>query len=129
MITEASLYSKFLGGFSKTVERPVLQNKLLKTLCALGKEYSVSLEVFFNSITTEWRNILHLTSENTDVINVIVGDGIPAIFLSPSGELILSALVNQNIRYYHGQPQLHKWIKIEIEQRYTDGKVGPPIVA
>ena len=99
------------------------KNTLITELPYIGKEYSVSFEVFINKMPTEpYRNVIHLTTgENV----AAMGSRIPAVWVTDKKEFHITSSVNDNLNLWKNFPGLeeNKWYKIEINQKLVDAKV------
>ena len=97
---------------------------MLTELPYIGKEYSVSFEVFINKMPTAetYVSVLHLTiSGNIDVM----GSRNPGVWVMNSKQLTIASSISGNKNLHKNIPGLekNKWYKIEITQKLVDGKV------
>ena len=106
----------------------IAKNNQITELAYIGKEYSVSFEVFINKYGTGtpiWTSILHLsTGGNNDVL----GNRNPAIHFKNDEnppQFHIVAAVNGEKNFWGNFPSAEekKWQKIEISQTLVDGKV------
>ena len=94
------------------------RNNLLYTLPTVGKQFSVSFEVYINNFGPNWQNILRLTATGSNCCGV--GDRVPAVWIHE----------NRYIHICHGTKCANvadgigrgEWISVEISQRYSNGK-------
>ena len=103
------------------------KNKQLEELPFIGKEFSISFELFLDSYPAAdvpWANVLHLTlGEN----NATMGDRIPGLWVTRGKELSVTSAISGNLNNYENYAvESGKWIKIEINQKLVGGKVGVP---
>ena len=97
-------------------EIPLLQNTHVATLKSLGKEYTVSFEVYPTSINSGWTNVIHLT---TGEDRMRYGDRNPAVFVNPNTNTfhIASAINSEtNKVFYTNLIPLKQWSSIKISQ-------------
>ena len=101
------------------------KNTQLTELAYIGKEYSVSFELFINKFGTDtYQSVLHLsTGGNLDEM----GNRNPAVFVYNTSpvQLHITSAVSGNKNMAKNFPGLveNKWQKIEISQKLVDGKV------
>merc|ERR1719430_1462362 len=99
------------------------KNKKLDELPYIGKEFSVSFELFLDSYPAAdvpFASVLHLTlGENM----AKMGDRIPAVWIMPSKEIHVVSAVSGKISGKEKYPvESGKWVKMEINQKLVDGK-------
>merc|ERR1719430_1167536 len=107
----------------KNNEIKLEKNKKLDELPYIGKEFSISFELFLDTYPAAevpWANILHLTiggnSEN-------MGDRIPGLWITPGKELhVASAISGNSNNFDNFVIETGKWMKLEINQKVVDGK-------
>jgi len=106
----------------KVEEFLLKKNNLLETLPSIGKEFSISFDVFINKFGPSWQNILHLTSTGRDCCNW--GDRVPAVWISSKKQFyICSALNGGGDSCYHGTvANAGEWISVEISQTFSNYK-------
>jgi len=99
----------------------IQQNRLLRILPAIGRQYEVKLDVMANKFTNSWQNILHLTTgENVGG----EGDRIPAIFFhrdlgnKTHRAMMISSAVSENHNHYFVTTPLRvkRWHSVRISQ-------------
>ena len=99
------------------------KNKQITELPYIGKEYSVSFEVFINKMPTQpYQGVLHFTTgENY----AAMGSRNPAVWVTASKEFHIASAVSGNKNLVKNFPGLeeNKWYKIEINQKLVDAKV------
>ena len=99
------------------------KNTQLTELAYIGKEYSVSFELFINKFGTDtYQSVLHLsTGGNLDEM----GNRNPAVFVYNTSpvQLHITSAVSGNKNMAKNFPGLveNKWQKIEISQKLVDG--------
>merc|ERR1719209_1380019 len=99
------------------------KNKKLDELPYIGKEFSISLELFLDSYPgaeVPFANILHITlgADNTNM-----GDRIPALWIKPDKEIHEGAAISGKVNSVGNHAiESGKWNKIEINQKLVDGK-------
>merc|ERR1719209_830332 len=99
------------------------KNKKLDELPFIGKEFSISFELFLDSYPAAevpFANILHITlgADNTNM-----GDRIPALWIKPDKEIHEGAAISGNKNSVGNHAiESGKWNKIEINQKLVDGK-------
>jgi len=98
------------------------KNNLLKTLPTIGKQFTVSFDVYINKFGTGWQSILHLTSTGNNCCNW--GDRVPAVWISHEKKFhILAALNGQGNAGYHGTvAKTGEWISVKISQTLINSK-------
>ena len=88
---------------------------MLTELPYIGKEYSVSFEVFINKMPTQpYQSVIHFTTGDNNSRN-------PAVWVTANKEFCFSG----NNKLWKKLPGLeeNKWYKIEINQKLVVGKV------
>ena len=109
--------------FMKTWPIALTKNKLIEELPYIGKEYSVSFEVFINKMPTAetYVSVLHLTiGGNMDVM----GSRNPGVWVKNTKELFVGSAISGNLNAYKMFPvEENKWHKVDINQKLVDGKV------
>ena len=90
------------------------RNTQITELPYIGKEYSVSFEVFINKMPTEdYRSVIHFTTGDDNSRN-------PALWINKAKEFCFVS----NPSLWKTLPAMeNKWYKIQINQRLVDGKV------
>jgi len=108
--------------FHKGKELVLKKNNLLKTLPTIGKEFTVSFDVYINKFGPSWQNIIHLTSTGRDCCNW--GDRVPAAWISSKKQFyICSAINGGGDTCYHGTvANAREWISVHISQTLNNGK-------
>ena len=99
------------------------KNKQIIELPYLGKEYSVSFELFMNKMpTANYQSVIQLTT-GKDCCGM--GDRSPGVWVMNSKELLVTAAISGNGNTHKMFPGMeeNKWYKIEINQRKGNGKV------
>merc|ERR1719209_2406814 len=99
------------------------KNKKLDELPYIGKEFSISFELFLDSYPAAdvpFANILHITlgADNTKM-----GDRIPALWIKPDKEIHEGAAISGKVNSVGNHAiESGKWNKIEFNQKLVDGK-------
>ena len=100
------------------------KNKKLDDLPYIGKEFSVSFELFLDSYPAAdvpYVNVLHLTREDD---GQKLGNRIPGLWIKPTKELHESFSINGDWNSVANHAvESGKWNKVEINQKLVDGKV------
>ena len=97
------------------------RNNLLYTLPTLGKQFSVSFEVYINKFKPNWQNILHLTATGSNCCGV--GDRVPVVWIHENRNIYICHTLNEvgnkcaNVAVGSGE-----WISVQISQRYINSK-------
>ena len=105
-------------------EVPIVKEKLYEEFQVpfVGKEFSISFELFINKLTTvEWESVIHLTTDG----NIgKMGDRIPGIWVKDGKTLHIAFPINGvgNTNKNVGALEENKWIKLEISQKPTADK-------
>jgi len=106
-------------------EVPIVKEQLYEEFQVpfLGKEFSISFELFINKLTTTvpWESVIHLTTDG----NVgKMGDRIPGIWVKDGKTLHIAFAINGvgNTVKNVGALEENKWIKVEISQKPTADK-------
>ena len=88
----------------------------------LGKEFSISFELFINNLTTvPWESVIHLTTDG----NIgKMGDRIPGVWVNKDKQFHVVFAINgeDNRHKAVGTAEENKWIKVEISQKPTADK-------
>ena len=109
--------------FGETWPLALTKNKQITELPYIGKEYSVSFEVFINKMPTQpYQNVIHFT---TGEDYAAMGSRNPAVWVTASKEFHIASSVSGNLNLWTNFPGLeeNKWYKIEINQKLVDAKV------
>ena len=118
--------TKMLNG---TILISIKRNNLIEELPYIGKEFTVSFDLFISSFENAFTNeakrfqsVFRLTLGRNDYE---MGDRIPAIFLSPDKKLVVTSAISGNKNAFSMISGLEekKWSKVEVTQRLKDGKV------
>merc|ERR1711970_1234094 len=99
------------------------KNKKLDELPFIGKEFSISFELFldnFPAADVPYVSVLHFTV-GADSGNM--GDRIPAVWVKPSKEIHITSAISGNVNSFENYAiETGKWNKIEINQKLVDEK-------
>ena len=99
------------------------KNKKITELPYIGKEYSISFELFINKFGNDlYQSVIHLTTgENY----ADMGSRNPVVWVRKSKQLSVSSSISGMKSLNKRIPGLKekKWQKIEITQKPVDGKV------
>ena len=109
--------------FERTWQMSVAKNTELTVLPYIGKEYSVSFELFINKFgRNAYESVIHLT---TGANFAGMGSRNPAVWVMNSKHLTIASSISGNKNLHKNIPGLekNKWYKIEITQKLVDGKV------
>ncbi|XP_065656134.1 uncharacterized protein LOC136081827 isoform X2 [Hydra vulgaris] len=111
--------SKAVNIFVKDEELVLQNGNLLTTLPLLEKAYSVSFQFKPTSISTKYRNIIHLSFDG-DISEY--GDRTPGVWME-NGMLNIASAVNKNPNYYYNTDPipLHEWSNLKISQTELNG--------
>jgi len=113
-----------LNGF-ELKEELVLQNStLLTTLPFIGKQYTVSFEVFINKLPSTFENIIRFTI--WDYNTGTNGGQTPGVWISYDKKFFIVSSVNGDGSHrYEGTSVLstNNWIHVEISQKLISDKV------
>ena len=112
------------GDWSRHIGPIVVEkNKQMAELPSLGKEYTVSFEMFINRFPTSWASILHIgLGGNREKY----GDRNPGFWVSHDGVLYVGSSISGNKNLYTTNTVKEKrWIRVEASQTVRDGKVLP----
>ena len=92
---------------------------MLATLPKWGPEFHISLDVFFNSITSsQFSNVIQFTDSGYDEWPTPVGYRIPIISTKDDGKLIVGTQIDDKGHVgFYGTISTETWYKIEIEQK------------
>ena len=104
-------------------EIKIEQSNLIDTLPYIGRQFSISFELFVEKYpTTPYASILHLTVGGD---NAELGDIIPGVWIKVDKKLVISSAISGNANNHkdHDGLKLNEWNKVEISQRLRDGKV------
>ena len=113
---------------SSPAERQIVQNSLLGTIPALGKEWIVTLDFFpLNYDYRDWTTVLRLTTGGD---YEKYGDRTPIVQIHPNFGMIFASAVNSQNNYYQifkdfktHLPVIGHWTTLEISQiKGRDGK-------
>merc|ERR1712098_631069 len=109
-----------LTGFMSGPEFQAEKGKLLKELPFLGKEFSVSFELFIANIpTAPYVSVLHVTKE----ADKGMGMRVPGIWIMPNSEMHLAHGFNGNANNFKNHAvTANSWMKVEITQKLVDEK-------
>jgi len=114
-----------LGGLyrANTNEIKIEKNKKVDELPYIGKEFSVSFELFLDSdpaADVPWATVLHLTIGGNIAA---MGDRIPAVWVTSAKELHVASAISGSSNSHENYPvEIGKWIKVEINQKLVNGK-------
>jgi len=118
---ESASYA-FHGAKEVTIEK----GKLLREfyLPYLGKEFSISFELFINEVTGyPWQSVLHLTTGNTGENRGKMGLEIPTVAVNVYKDLyVIFAISGNDSSKAVGKVKENEWIKVEISQKLADDK-------
>ena len=109
--------------YRKLNEFTIQKNNLLTTLSLLGKQYSVSFQVFqSNWVSGNARSVIHLTLGGNGWPSGVYGDRTPAVWLYPNGKFHIASAVggNRNYVYNSASYQAKLWITVRISQLLSD---------
>ena len=88
----------------------------------LGKEFSISFELFINKLkTVPWESIIHLTTDG----NIgKMGERIPGVWVKDGKQLFVAFAISGEDNRHKAVVALeeNKWIKVEISQKPTADK-------
>ena len=109
-------------GYAFTGEILLHQNNHLATLSGIGKDYSVSFELFINKFHPNWRSVLHLTP------GLKVGENStrnPGVWIDEKNKLEIQSNVNNQSKFRTkvDDVSICQWIRIEIQQFCKEDKV------
>merc|ERR1711970_1141325 len=99
------------------------KNKKLDELPFIGKEFSVSFELFLDNCPAAdvpYVSVLHFT---VGADGGAMGDRIPAVWIMPSKEIHITSAISGNPNSLENYAiETGKWNKIEINQKLVDEK-------
>merc|ERR1719315_890070 len=99
------------------------KNKQLDELPYIGKEFSVSFELFLDNYPAAdvpYANVLHLT---LGADGKVMGDRNPGVWVKPSKEIHITSSISGNRNSWENYPiETGNWNKIEINQKLVDEK-------
>ena len=94
------------------------RGQLLTTLAFMGKQFSISFELFINKIGNyNWQNVLHLTLGGNG--GYIYGNRVPLVAVTPQRQLHVTSAISGN---WNGGGDIKglkkgRWIKVVISQK------------
>jgi len=107
--------------FKHNGKNTVKRGLLLATLPFIGKQFSISFELFINQFGSyPWQNVLHLTKgENAHEY----GNRVPLVAVTPDKQLHVTSAISGN---WNGGGDIKglqqgRWIKVAITQTYYRG--------
>lgn len=100
------------------------ENSLITILPELKKTFTISFDINFKKISSddsEYRNIIHLTADNTDRDSY--GSRVPGVWTISPGVFFVASAINRDMnRHWYGYSNpinVGRWINVQVEQ-YLD---------
>ena len=119
----SGIFASTKGKFILKGERSLKRSSLLTTIPSLGREYSISFEIYMNDWGRAiYSSIIHFTVNGN---HGLYGDRIPAVWIMKTKEIHIAQNIDGNLNHWFNVKnfELNNWNKIQFIQELKDGKV------